>query len=122
MEKEFVTYEQALSLKELDYDEPCFGVFINGNFNLIFSQHQLDSISLAPLKSQIFRWFRDKYNLWSYVYPYIHDKDWHFHIQYYDSDMWGEVHLGNKFKTYEDAEDACIDKLIEIAKKQKDGI
>ena len=26
MEKEFVTYEQALTLKELGFDEPCFAL------------------------------------------------------------------------------------------------
>jgi hypothetical protein len=28
MEKEFIPYEQALALKELGFDEPCFAWFI----------------------------------------------------------------------------------------------
>jgi len=29
MDREFVTYEQALALKELGFDEPCFFAFDN---------------------------------------------------------------------------------------------
>jgi hypothetical protein len=28
MEKEFVTYNQALKLKELGFNEPCFGIYL----------------------------------------------------------------------------------------------
>ena len=31
MEKEFVKYEQALALKELGFDEPCFKLWQNEN-------------------------------------------------------------------------------------------
>jgi hypothetical protein len=27
MEKEFIPYEQALELKELEFNEPCFGCY-----------------------------------------------------------------------------------------------
>ena len=30
MEKEFVTYEIALELKQLGFDEPCFGYYVDG--------------------------------------------------------------------------------------------
>ena len=33
MNKEFVTYEQALILKELGFDEPCIGFFENNGKN-----------------------------------------------------------------------------------------
>ena len=29
MQKEFIPYEQALALKELGFDEPCFAVYID---------------------------------------------------------------------------------------------
>jgi len=123
MEKEFVTYEQALALKELGFDEDClriwkkqipFNSFDIQDFKIVGSERCI----LSPLKQQVFRLFREKYNYWSYVYPYIHDKTWHFHVQFYDSDMWGEVFLGNNYSNYEEAENACINKLIEIAKQQ----
>jgi hypothetical protein len=122
MEKEFVSYEQAVALKELGFDEEClriwkkqipFNSFDIQDFKIVGSERCI----LSPLKQQVFRLFREKYNYWSYVYPYIHDKTWHFHVQFYDSDMWGEVFLGNNYSNYEEAENACIDKLIELAKQ-----
>jgi hypothetical protein len=31
MKKEFISYEQALALKELGFDEPCFGYWKSKN-------------------------------------------------------------------------------------------
>ena len=63
----FVTYEQALDLKELGFDEPCFGfydIFTNevkgGNFPCEGSNN-------APLKQQVIQWFRDKHQLFGEV-------------------------------------------------------
>ena len=109
MESNFVTYEQALALKELGFDEPCFGVFINGNFNLIFSQHQLDGISLAPLKSQVFKFFREKYELYYTIRPVRGSKKYGFVFSIYSEN--DDIN-----ETYEEAENGAIDKLIEIVK------
>ena len=32
MNKEFIPYEQALALKELGFDEPCFGHYLMKKF------------------------------------------------------------------------------------------
>jgi hypothetical protein len=58
MNKEFIPYEQALELKELGFDEPCIAIWI-------------DTIPL-PLYQQVFRWFREKYDLCSFVYANTH--------------------------------------------------
>jgi hypothetical protein len=104
MEKEFVTYEQALALKELGFDEPCFKYKDNTNFR--------------PLYQQAFRWFREKYELFV---------DWN-HSQH---DNFGSyfgfcienIHLEGTivgvYKTYEEAELECLKKLIEIVKERK---
>ena len=63
MEKEFIPYEQALALKELGFDEMCFGlyappsktVFLH-HYGLLRAKEQV----LAPLYQQAFRWFREK--------------------------------------------------------------
>ena len=124
MEQDFVTYEQAKELFDMGLRVPiAMRGYVRQYGEMILTDNVYDGHYAleAPLKSQTFRWFREKYNYWSYVYPYIHDKTWHFHIQFYDSDMWGEVFLGNNFNTYEEAENACIDKLIELAKQQDNG-
>ena len=74
MKAEFIPYELALKLKELGFDEPCFGRYdVPGYFILsgCYSNSPLISIlveqndiceahTLAPTFSQAFRWFRQK--------------------------------------------------------------
>jgi hypothetical protein len=112
MKKEFVTYEQALALKELGFDEPCL-VFYNGKFldstDYNFDDGTSKDIGLCikvPLKQQVFRWFRDKYDLFISIT--------HYGNGYSINDL-------RRFDTYEEAENACIDKLIEICKQQDNG-
>lgn len=103
MEKEFIPYEQALSLKELGFNEPCFGYRDGGGYLMIKSTPHC-TIS-APTFSQAFRWFREKHNL-------------HHEIEYNGYEYLGYVSgmTANIFKTHEEAELACLQKLIEIAK------
>ena len=117
MEKEFIPYEQALVLKELGFDEPCFGWFTDTHLRIGFveSKHvQGENEILAPLYQQAFRWFREKHNIDSY------------HIEP-TNNMFGNFYgvLGLRtatfnggFKTYEEAELACLKKLIEIVKEK----
>jgi len=116
MEKEFVTYEQALALKELGFNKPYLANYLfNKELYISFLNNELNVP--APLKQQVFTWFRDKYSIWSFTYPSAYGKDWKYHIQKWsDLEKWGEVWEGNSYNTYEEAESACINKLIEIAK------
>ena len=128
MEKEFLPYEQALALKELGFNEPCFGlyappsktVFLH-HYGLLRAKEQV----LAPLYQQAFRWFREKYNIQGYIYSstvrgnsektkqftgYI----WNINgidMLFISTDARDELH-----DTYEEAEVACLNKLIEIVK------
>ena len=69
MEKEFVLYEQALALKELGFDEPCFTHYLKGNLlnNVILGDtlnSKFDNIRVsAPLYQQAFRWFEDNQSM-----------------------------------------------------------
>ena len=135
MEKEFVTYTQALALKELGFDESCWSYFITpfdegeGIFNpsmflkdyvYLDTMPKHSSYILAPLKQQVFRWFRDEYKIETVVACFYskrleisyEERQYHCHIV-----RDGITTKGPKFKTYEEAESACIDKLIEIVKK-----
>lgn len=117
MIKEFLPYEQALSLKELGFDEPYFGYYDKDDkkFTLFnyFNYNNLWCIS-APLYQQAFRWFREKHNLNSFI---IDSKsyNWYFNINdMIKDDLVSEILY---FKTYEEAELECLKKLIEITKK-----
>jgi hypothetical protein len=69
MKNEFIPYEQALALKELGFDEPCFGYIKDGEFRIPnphepFKNSELKSwFVTAPLFSQAFRFFREKRDL-----------------------------------------------------------
>jgi len=133
MEKEFVPYEIALTLKELGFNKKCFLVvsyvgnlyFCNGDYAMyetnkgkyknIKYEHSIPEKYTdlkIPTFSQVFRWFREKYNLHSTIlfndvknnYDFIYGK------------RIGGSMLGTS-QTYEEAELECLKKLIEIIKK-----
>ena len=120
MEKEFIPYKQALALKELGFDEPCFGYYTGDKKHLVLrpnmgrrNEDLNDIVCTSPLYQQAFRWFREKHNMDSY------------HIEP-TNNMFGNFYgvLGLRtatfnggFKTYEEAELACLKKLIEIVKQ-----
>ena len=131
MRNEFIPYKEALALKELGFDEPCFYMW-NIDTKELFSSNSTDingqptNLDLignvdftAPLYQQAFRWFREKYGLivehtWTMVstgFEYaIIDKTT-------NPDNWDDVERVTGFKTYEEAELACLVKLIEKIKK-----
>ena len=109
MEKEFITYEQALSLMELGFE---FGS------RLIYGE-----IVEPPPKYQVFRWFREKYEFHYHIFPLgiTHEKTgyrYSWEIYNHTPEWIAEDNSPLGSLTYEEAEDACIDKLIEIAKNQ----
>jgi len=57
--KEFIPYEQALELKELGFDEPCFGWFASDK-TLIKEVIEKTDFTLAPLYQQVVEWLRQK--------------------------------------------------------------
>jgi hypothetical protein len=139
MKKEFVPYEQALALKELGFDEPCFGAFIGKEFKFFDFSNDLNGyvnnknlIIGAPTFSQAFKFFREKYNLRGSIMDFIDDEtgiEWDYEIALIGTDLDENGHYkplidystddeSRKFKTYEKAETACLDKLIEIVKKK----
>lgn len=122
MNKEFVPYEQALALKELGFDEPCFGWWLiagdGAKEMLILEKCELNStgICLAPLYQQAFRWFREKYMLSSAFIPCVINHRDNTMIYTYNID--GKYHTSVSIGTFEEAELACLNKLIEIVKQK----
>jgi hypothetical protein len=114
MKKEFIPYEQALALKELGFDEPCFGYYENATFIFWYDSKQEKELLLncsAPLYQQCFRWFREKYKLDSWVYK---SRDY----AYFYSILKDSRYLSPsiEFTSYEEAELECLVKLIDIVK------
>ena len=131
MNKEFIPYEQALELKELGFNEPCFATyeklnddiliqdatrpFINTNSFLSPFEDQEGYIEqcTAPLYQQAFRWFREKHNLDHFVQ---HHTDWpnETYFSMTKEFSWDVT----SHESYEEAEVACLKKLIEIVKNK----
>ena len=127
MEKEFVKYNQALSLKELGFDKPCFGDYYKFDNNDIHldtddDRHRIitdnkDEVIIeisAPLYQQAFRWFREKHKLNNYIVPYY---DYYYYLI---KDFNNDVEYQNDYdqNSYEEAEQSCLIKLIEIVKNK----
>jgi hypothetical protein len=137
MNKEFIPYEQAIELKELGFDKPCFGYYYTTNgkdwqFAEKSEYYRLDdeinigskfSLS-APTFSQAFRWFREKYNLLGNVYSNASGWLWEIHdniggTHRFGSEWSGDCEESGMFTSFEKAELECLIKLIEIVKENK---
>lgn len=134
MEKEFVSYEQALALKELGFDEPCFAFWVYDESNkedipeificrvydqilgkfLIKNSNANDGVTAALLYQQAFRFFREEYNLVGMI-----EGGWDSKLVFTTMIWDGSKDIIDYvyFDTYEEAEQACLSKLIEIAKQ-----
>ncbi len=120
MENEFVPYDVALALKELGFDESCYNQYTDGTLDLPCTKYDypdcVESIP-APLYQQAFRWFREKYKLHAEIIVQLGFKHWN--AQILPSGRWLKPTAKKGFKTYEEAELACLRKLIEIVKDKK---
>jgi hypothetical protein len=128
MEKEFIPYEQALALKELGFDKPCIKEYhleelLNNSTDGEIKNSDLmelygNSVISAPTFSQAFRFFREKYLLFGYPFPNDY-QNYGYRIVEMTSDENKELvyDWGTK-DTCEDAELACLKKLIEIVKEK----
>jgi len=130
LEKEFVPYEPSLALKELGFDEPCFGKYLssfqsdwkvyelilemgmNEEFEDNRNVYLLEGACSAPTFSQAFRWFRDRHQL-SGTSQYFKGGYYCYTINDM-KDTQESNRLFTEFENYEEAELACLIKLIGI--------
>ena len=123
IDREFIPYPEALGLKQLGFQERCFGhywenlFYFKTTFNHPSTMPNSPESCLAPTYSQAFRWFRNEHNLDSEVYM-----NHEYGVKFYSKlilKLEGSVvtHIPGPFemyKSYEEAELACLRKLIEI--------
>jgi len=119
MNKEFIPYEQALELKELGFNELCLFYYTDNESLRIYHQSEIyDDLVGAPLYQQAFRWFREKHNIDCYIETKsltIGGSTYDYTIIADEEEEWDD---GKRWRTYEEAELACLKKLIEIAKQK----
>ena len=140
MEKQFLPYEQALALKELGFDEPCFGTYLsslqsdwkvyelilemgmNEEFEDNRNVYLSEGACSAPTFSQAFRWLLKHHNLYGVIIP-TETMNWTFKTM---TVVEGIVEVppykhvdSNDYGTPEEAELACLIFLIELQTKKR---
>ena len=138
MNDQFVPFEIALQLKKLGFDELCLAYYASpkklryvktSHDESFIAAHWTNSkligylkcfmiigaksktLCTAPLYQQVFKWFRNEHSLESFIEPagYLG----------YSYDIGGDTYSSPEGLEYEEAELACIYKLIEIVNSQK---
>jgi hypothetical protein len=125
MDKNFIPYEESVALEALGFNEPCFAGYSILTEKIEFYSKPLltrDSFTVdAPTYSQAFRWFREKHKLYHTINMF---GDW-------DKPQYGYLVSGRTMNnpahmwyfedkdSHEDAELACLIKLIEIVKNNE---
>ena len=126
MEKEFVKYELAVELVKLGFNEPCFCIY-NREKKLRFNnlhnpQDRNKSAKLTfnngkipvPLYQQAFKFVRQKYDLCYSIDPF--DDNTYDYTVFNPNITEVEEFDEGPYDTYEEAELACLTRLIIIAK------
>jgi hypothetical protein len=122
IEKEFAPYTEALELKQLGFDERCLAWYgPNGRLladitigyektDWLYNQQDMDNPRecIAPTYSQAFRWFRENHKFSGVPTHQSYDI---YNMQ--TGECFIEMY---PIESYEEAELACLIKLIEIVK------
>ena len=143
MKQEFLPYELAVKLKELGFDEPCLAYYqksaVIGDATILpiqirnkasnFNDNEYSKMGVpfcsAPLYQQAFRWFREKHNLMFQIF-YLRNGNYAVLIHRTTPEYMDLIDQVNPSSgcvdevvdcySYEEAELACLEKLIEITK------
>ena len=109
--KNFIPYKESIVVKEMGFDEPCFG-FYNDNNKPVGGNYPCDGINSAPLYQQVFDWFEEQ-GLHSYISrSYAGGK--------YEYEFFIDGHSGLfGFQSKKLAEQGCIRSLITALRMNK---
>jgi len=119
-------------MKELGFDEPCLAWYLPEIVNksniasvilgsYITKWNKFGDRLSVPTFSQVFRWFREKYDLFGCIELHVCNPT-HWYIRIDDIIKNDYIYHSEddnlSFKTYEEAEQACLIKLIELCQNQ----
>ena len=135
MDKEFISYEQALALKELGFNEPCMAIYYSKDKSFSWHHHKdhtndesaLDSGKFnisAPLYQQAFRWFRNKYHIYAEISILNISKEQGVDCELIIKPLSDKNGIAEYYKIlgvfeYDVAEQISLNELIEIVKNKK---
>lgn len=125
MKKNFIPYKESIAIKEIGFDEPCFGYFdpLLGDYTImnsdcinpkpiLFNHNSSSIVVSAPLYQQVFDWFEEQ-GLYSYISrSYAGGK--------YEYEFFIDGHSGLfGFQSKKLAEQGCIRSLIAALRMNK---
>lgn len=133
MKEQFVTFEIALKLKELGFDEECFSAYTEdgglmdiGNYSNYDKIGELDGHSyyiscLSPLWQQVIDWLREEHKIDIYPEPTYSLTEYSFKVitvhgkskkqEYWDG-------MEKTYNTYQEAREQAILKAIELCQNK----
>ena len=136
---EFVPIELADRLQLLGFNEPCIAWYYGKDLWMV-DQKESEPINyrqnpirggngiLAPTWKSAFKWFREKYSLYTELHKkfdgigvsiilseYRHDMRQDKEVEYHIPKYFGTI-----YKSYEEAELACLEKLCEIVENKSE--
>ena len=132
MENQFIPYEQALELKALGFNEGCIASYTetlrfdvleqNGIMWHTVTNEKLKEYEKActvPLYQQAFRWFREKYGIVAEIgiNYYTSERKYGYKL-YFLKEKSHSASYPYHHLNFEEAELACLKKLIEILKNK----
>ena len=132
--KDFTLYPEALELKQLGFDEPCFGGYYSnqGNVNLWFfkeakNYNEDDLCVSTPTYSQAFEFFEEKFKL----FPTLHvdqtmEPKFGYSIAEFFEDEggffdWKNIMSSYLYYTRQESKLECLRELIKIVKEKTNG-
>ena len=126
LEKEFLSYDISLKLKELGFDKICLAVHYKGklhlvkNFNInnvdLYVANEFGGI-LAPLWQQVINWFREEHN-YNITYNIL-EKDGCGYYVFKGGEFQSKFKVLSKRFDYYEAHEKAILKAIELIKDKK---
>ena len=126
LQKEFVPYELALRMKQLGFDWPCYAYIYTGDTGNNYDHYlevkpsdakdwnEDDLCVSVPLFQQAFRWFRDEHGMSGSIQIEHDAYQWSIFEEGETSGLASDNWDGTD---YEEAELACLEKLIEIVEQ-----
>lgn len=117
MENQFVPHEYAVKLKTIGFKERVHTYYEDGKLKLYNDilgwdfNSSFTTCYSAPTWQQVFDWFRTYYKVDNWLIPYAAG------YTYLISDKPGRPTPSELFIQYEEAREACLEKLIDLALK-----
>lgn len=133
MKEFFVSYNEALQMREMEFNEPCMAHYEIAQGAVMPPVHLLHGypleeqktyLLLAPTHEQAFKWLRDnpKMQMHASIFPIDSWATWAYNIISQDAASLFEIKpdVSLEFNSYEAAQTECLKHMLSMLKPIKD--